>query len=228
MTLKLGDKRDPAYWRAIKPDTTLTLTDEQALRESISGQNYLVKQVIRLKEKSGICEWIMLAIEGLDGAPDSWLMIKIVDQELDLRVYFESEDFESGNREDLVENEELWMFQEPETDEDGEYELEDLQYAKHVGWDFPGDEEGDDDIHVDYNVKVGELQASVAYDPYESGERELLATVVEFDTSDETTCPEMLLLEIGHPENDEGGLIRMFFGNSIKPTEADVLAVTNA
>ena len=120
----------------------------------------------------------------------------------------------------------MFLFKKPEDPDD--FTCDDLEYAKHIGWDFPGDEEGDDDIHVDYNVKVGELQASVAYDPYESGEKELLATVVEFDTGDETTCPEMLVLEIGHPENDEGGLIRLFFGNSIKPTEADVLAVTNA
>jgi len=219
--MKLEDKRDPAYWRAIKPDTTITLTDEQALRESVSGQNYLVKQVIRLKEKSGICEWLFMDIRGQDDAPDSWLMVKIVDQELDIRVYFEDDNFESGNRDDMN----LFLFQQPEDPDD--FACEDLQYAKHIGWDFPGDEEGDDDIHVDYNVKVGELQASVAYDPYESGERELLATIVEFDTGDETTCPEMLVLEIGHPENKEGGLIRMFFGNSIKPTEADVLAVTS-
>lgn len=224
--MKLGDKRDPAYWRAIKPDTTLTLTDEQALRESVSGQNYLVKQVIKIREKSGICEWLLFEIEGLDEAPDSWLMVKIVDQELDLRVYFEDEDFESGNRNDMIDQDNMFLFQKPEDPDD--FTCEELEYAKHIGWDFPGDEEGDPSIHVDYNVKVGELQGDVSYDPCESGQSELLVTIVEFDTSDETTCPEMLVLEIGHPDNDDGGLIRMFFGNSIKPTEADVLAVTNA
>lgn len=226
--MKLGDKRDPAYWRAIKPDSTLTLTDEQALRESVSGQDYLVKQVIKIREKSGICEWLLFEIEGQDGAPDSWLMVKIVDQELDLRVYFEDEGFESGNREDMIEQGNMSLFQKPEDPDN--FTCEELVYAKHIGWDFPADEEkeGDPDIHVDYNVKVGELQGDVSYDPYQDGQDELLATVVEFDTSDETTCPEMLVLEIGHPDNDEGGLIRMFFGNSIRPTEVDVLAVTNA
>lgn len=223
--MQLEDKRDPAYWRAIKPDTTITLTDEQALRESVSGQNYLVKQVIKIREKSGICEWLLFELEGQEEAPDSWLMAKLVDKEVDIRVYFESDDFESGNRDDIIEQDDLWLFQPPE---DPEFCLEhnELAYTKHIGWDFPGDEEGDDDIHVDYNVKIGELQGDISYDPPQSGQRELLATVVEFDTSDETTCPELLVLEIGHPENEEGGLIRLFFGNSIKPTEVDVLAVT--
>lgn len=220
--MKLDDKRDPAYWRAIKPDSTLTLTDEQALRESVSGEDYLVKQVTKIREKGGICEWLLFELEGQGDTPDSWLMAKLVDQEVDIRVYFESNDFESGNRNDMIEQETLFMFQKPDDD----YSCEELRYAKHIGWDFPGDEDDDDDIHVDYNVKVGELQGDVSYDPRESGQHELLATVVEFDTSDETTCPELLVLEIGHPENDEGGLIRLFFGNGIKPTEVDVLAVT--
>jgi len=227
--MQLEDKRDPAYWRAIKPNSTLTLTDEQALRESISGEDYLVKQIIKIREKSKICEWIFFILEGQDETPDSILMAKLVDQEVDIRVFFEVDDFESGNRADMMDQENMFLFQEPE---DEEFDYMDLAYAKHIGWDFPGDEEGDDDIHVDYNVKVGEMQGDVSYDPPESGvsvmaDRTLsLATVVEFDTSDETTCPEMLLLEIGHPDLEEGGLIRMFFGNDIKPTEVDVLAVT--
>ncbi len=239
--MRLEDKRDPAYWRAIKPDSTLTLTDEQALRADVCGQSYLVKQVIKIREKSGICEWLLFEIEGQGDAFDSWLMAKLVDQEVDIRVYFEPDpgDFESGNRNDMVEQDNLFLFQPPEDPDD--FTCEELEYAKHIGWDFPGDEEGDDDIHVDYNVKVGELQGNVSYDPdnfrtatatvggtYPSGQDELLATIVEFDTSDETTCPEMFVLEIGHPDNDEGGLIRLFFGNSINPTEVDVLAVTSA
>lgn len=222
--MNLGDKRDPAYWRAIKPDSTLVITDDQALREDISGQNYLIKQVIKIREKGGICEWLLFELEGQDEAPDSWLMAKLVDKEVDIRVYFEPDDFESGNRDDMIVQSNMFLFQRPEDSED--FHCNDLEYAKHIGWDFPGDKEGDDDIHVDYNVKVGELQGDVSYDPYQSGQEVLLATVVEFDTGDETTCPEMLVLEIGHPENEKGGLIRLFFGNSIKPTEADVLAVT--
>ncbi|MHA2279569.1 MAG: hypothetical protein ACXAC5_01570 [Promethearchaeota archaeon] len=226
MSGKLYDKTDPAFWRAIKPETTLTLTDEQALRECLDGQNYLVKEVIKIREMDDACEWLFFRVEGLDGAPDSWLMVKIAGEELDVRVYFEDESFESGNRNDMIENETLWLFCPPDDPED--FTCEELQYAKHIGWDFPGDEDGDPDIHVDYNVKLGELQGRVAYDPYQSEQSEHVATVVEFDTSDETTCPEMLLLEIGHAENDEGGLIRMMFGNNIRPTEVEVLAVTKA
>ena len=222
--MKLEDKRDPVYWRAIKPDSTLTLTDAQALRECVSGQNYLVKQVIKIREKSGICEWLLFEIEGQDGAPDSWLMAKLVDNEVDIRVYFESGDFESGNRKDMVEQNNFFLFQKPEDPD--KFTCTELKYAKHIGWDFPGDEEGDDKIHVDYNVKVGEMQGDVSYNPYQSYQRELLVTIVEFDTSNKTTCPEMFILEIGRSECKDGGLIRLFFGNSIKPTEVDVLAVT--
>ena len=235
MTSALDDKRDAGYWRAVKPDTTITLTDDQALRESVSGQNYIVKEVMHIRELTGICEWIFLKLEGLEDAPSSWLMVKIVDQELDLRVYFEDPDsFETGNREDMVANETLWVFQEPD---DEEYEYGDLKYAQHVGWDFPGDEDGDPDgeivthqncdIHVDYNIKGGgEMQGKVTFDPRCSGQEDYIATIVEYDTSDETTCPEMMFIEVGDADIDEGGLIRLMFGNSIRPTEAEVLAVT--
>lgn len=220
-----SEKRDAAYWRAVKPETTITLTDEQALRESVNGELYIVKEVMTIRELSDLCEWIFLKLEGTGETPDSWLMVKIVDQELDLRVYFEdSESFEIGNREDMVERENLWLFQEPE---DEEFEYGDLQYAQHVGWDFPGDNEGDDPIHVDYNVKGGgEMQGKVSFDPRRQGQQSFIATIVEYDTSDETTCPEMLFIEVGDADLEEGGLIRMMFGNCIRPTEAEVLAVT--
>lgn len=230
MSEQLGDKRNPTYWRAIKPESTLTLTDDQALRESISGEEYFVSQVIKICEKDGICEWIFFELAGQGDTPDAWLMAKLVDQEVDIRVFFESESFNPGNREDMIQQDNMFLFQKPEDPDDFEYD--DLAYAKHIGWDFSAaeasDDEDGDDIHVDYNVKIGELQGDVSYDPHQLGETELLATVVEFDTSDETTCPELLILEIGHPENDEGGLIRLLFGNRIKPTEVEVLAVTSA
>lgn len=226
--MKLEDKRDPAYWRAIKPDSTLTLTDDQALRESVDGEDYLVKQVIKIREKDRVCEWILFELEGQGDTPDTVLMAKLVDKEVEIRVFFESESFGSGNRNDMIDQDNLFLFQLPEDPDD--FTCEELEYAKHIGWDFADGEASDaeGEIHVDYNVKIGEMQGDVSYDPYESGQGELLATVVEFDTGDETTCPELLILEIGHPDNEEGGLIRLLFGNNIKPTEVDVLAVTNA
>lgn len=226
------DKRDPAFWRSVKPDTTITLTDEQALRESVHGLSYLVREVMTIKDLDGICEWLFFMMDGDGDTPDAWLMVKIVDKEVGLRVYFEDRDsiesigFRAGNREDMVDSERLWLFQEPEGEE---FEYSELQYAQHIGWDFPGDEEGDDDIHVDYNVKGGgEMQCTVTYDPHIDDQRDLIVTIVEYDTSDETTCPEMLLIEIGRSGLDEGGLIRMMFGNAVRPEEIDALAVTTA
>lgn len=217
-------KRDAAYWKAIKPQTTLTLTDAQALRESVDGQEYLVDRITKLKELNDACEWLLFTLIGVDGAPDSTLMVKIAGKEIAIRVYFESSDFQPGNRQDMVDQSNLWLFQKPKDPE--HFLCSQLKYSKHVGWDFPGDEEGDSPIHVDYNVKVGEMQCSVAYEPHEIGQNSLLATMVEFDTSDKTTCPEMFLLEIGNVKNRHGGLIRMMFGNCIRSTEVDVLAVT--
>jgi len=223
---QLYDRTDPEWWRNIRPQTTLTLTDEQALRENINGQNYLVQDgIVNIKQLEGLCEWLLFPIEGLDGAPDCWLMAKIVGDNVTLRVYFESDDFQSGNREDMFEQQTIWMFCEPDDVDDFEYG--ELEFAKHIGWDFPGDEEGDDNIHVDYNIKgAGEMQGKVRHFPSRSGDRDLIATVAEYDTSDETTCPEMLMLEIGHHDCDEGGLIQMMFGNEIRTLEVDVLAVT--
>jgi len=218
------DKTDPKFWKSVKPDTTITLTDEQALRESVSGQSYLVKEIIKISDLEKICEWLLFQMEGDGDIPDAWLMVKIVGTAMGLRIYFEDDSFERGNRQDMIDTDRLWLFQEPE---DEDFECCDLQYAQHVGWDFPGDEEGDDDVHVDYNIKGGgELQGRITFDPPQDNQRDLIATVVEFDTSDDTTCPEMLFIEIGKADLDDGGLIRMMFGNSVRPEEVDILAIT--
>lgn len=219
--MDFDDKRDPRYWRSIKPDSTLTITDEQSLEEAgIKGAQYLVKQVFTIDEMSDICQWLFFRLASIEASEDDiWMLVKIVDQELDIRLYAELHDsFESGNREDMFDHEQQFVFQEPENPDD--FEWSDLKYAACVEWDF------DKDDHVDYNVKTGEMQGTVKVDPRESGQKNWIATIVEFDTSDETHSPELLFLEIGSPSVEEGGLIRMMFGNPIKPTEVDVLAVT--
>lgn len=202
----------------------MTLTNELALQESPQGSMYEVVEIIRIEELSDVCEWLFFRLEPMGEAADSWLMVKIVDQAVDVRVYSPNADFETGNREDLIDNDQMWAFQEPDDPDD--FELSELQYTKHVGWDFV---DGDDEIHVDYNIKgQGEMQGKVQIDPPKSGQSELVATIVEYESGDDTTSPEMLMLEIGSYEIDEGGLIRMFFGNSIRTTEVDVLAITAA
>ena len=52
----------------------------------------------------------------------------------------------------------------------------------------------------------------------------LLTTVVQYDTEAEGAhSPEALILEMGNPDNDDGGLIQLFFGTSIGSHEMMVI-----
>ena len=150
-------------------------------------------------------------------------MVKIVDQHLNLLVYFEPSEFMPGNRRDMLDRGDTWLFEEPENTD--EFEFDELQFVREIEWNVQVDEDGetvDRDIH--YRMKQqGILYGHCTHDPVQAGIRRILAAVIEYATADEYENPELILLELGGENSSEGGLITMLVGNRINMDEVDVL-----
>jgi len=119
------------FWKGINPGSTITLKDKQAIEDSMekgngmTGIDYMVKSVYSLKELKDLAEWYLFLLD--DPEDLIWIMVKIVGQEIDFRVYFEHPQFEPGNRKDMIDQEKLWLFMEP--DNPGDFQYNDLKFT---------------------------------------------------------------------------------------------------
>lgn len=238
------DKSSANFWRGLKPGDQVVLTDVQSVEEGMAkglgtgGLHHQIKKVTTIKEMNGLCEWRLLK---LDSEDDLILMVKIVDEEIDLRVYAPVGDVDIGDRQDMIDDDCLWLFEEPD-DPEG-FEVTELKYSAELGQfvDIDGEEK-----EIFYARKrQGELYGRVEVQPAESGVENQIATVVEYSTGEDVPNTEIFLLETGtvgnivieyDEEEDEettvetevlsesrGGLIELFIGASVRPSEVDVL-----
>ena len=208
------------FWKGIHPGSTITLKDKQAIEDSMEkgngmkGMDYMVKTVTRLKEVNGLAEWILFLLD--DPGEAIWVMVKIVEPEIDLRVYFEHPQFEPGNRKDMIEQENLWLFLEPENPADFLYN--DLKFTDQI------EIEQDNDEMLIYKQKgFKEMHCHGSFLPASSGMKNPMATIVEYQVQGTCDNPELLVFELGGQESSEGGLIRLMLGCHLRPTEIDVL-----
>jgi len=220
----MTDLKDPSFWQDIKPASVVVLNDAQAMVEALKqgldadgGLNYNVKRILRLSELNRLAEWVLLKLEGAD---EVWLMVKIVGQELDLRIYFEVPEFVTGNRADMIANQTYWLFEDPGPNWQSTYH--DLRYINIINIDqaAPG---GGPATKTSYQQKAfGELYARCSEQPKPPESDEYLATVVEYSTTDKTDNPEMLILELGGEDGQQGGYIMMMLGCSVNAADVRV------
>jgi hypothetical protein len=220
----MADLRDPSFWQDIKPASVVVLNDAQAMVEALKqgldadgGLNYNVKRILRLGELNRLAEWLMLKLEGAD---EVWLMVKIVGQEVDLRIYFEVPEFVTGNRADMIANQMYWLFEDPGPNWQSTYH--DLRYINIINIDqaAPG---GGPATKTSYQQKpFGELYARCSEQPKPPESDEYLATVVEYSATDKTDNPEMLILELGGEDGQQGGYIMMMLGCSVNAADVRV------
>ncbi len=217
------DKDNPEFWRNLNPKTIITLNDTQAIEESmeegegVKGIDYILKYILKIKQSDNLAEWLLLNLEGDE--QDMWLVVKIVDQEMSLRVYYEAPEFEPGNRQDMIDREEYWLFQEPEDIDN--FEVDELQFAKQIEHNV---QEEDQEEEVLFHQKSqGEMYGTCTSHPPQSSLENTLATVVEYSIEQDYKNPELLVLEIGGRNGSMGGFIRLMLGAEINFSEVDVL-----
>ena len=207
-----------AAWSSFPPGSFIVLSDNQAMEDSqkrgegFQGIRYAVESTIVAKDTEGFGTWILINLN--DNHQRLMLMVKGVDNEIDYRVYYASEDFRPARREEVLKRGDLWLFQPPENEND--YAPVDLQYAAEISL-----KTGESDIT--YVIKdQGERHADYTETPARGGLSDLLATIVEYSTSDSAENPELLVLEIGAASRRTGE-VTLYLGSAIRESEIDVL-----
>jgi hypothetical protein len=210
----MTDLKDPNFWEDIKPGSVVVVNDAQAMLEALKrgldaegGVNYEIKRVLRLKELNSLATWILLKLEGID---EIWFMVKIVGREVDHRIYFEVPEFTPGNRADMIAREMYWLFEDPGPDWQEAYN--DLKYSGIINIDTDPGGQGQATKTTYQQKPFGEMHSRCSELPKQPASDEYLATLVEYSSADGTDNPELLILELGGEEAQEGGYIMMMLG----------------
>lgn len=213
--------KNPSDWLNLKAGSTLALSDEQSLMDSkkrgfgLNPISFTVTRVTKVQEAKGLVTYIFVDIE--DGVQPLRLMVKIVDENVDFRLYYKSEDFVSASRQTATSRGDYWLFQQPP--DENNFTLLDLKYTIDI-------KQTIDNKEIVYSQKPsGELSGIALENPARTGLKNLLATITEYKTKQETENPELMLFEIGDKLNKDGGEITLYFGSPIHENEIQVLAL---
>ncbi len=224
------DLRSARFWRTLRPGSTVILKDEQTLADMIAGgeaiatgRDYNLEEIWRIRESRDIAEWQFFRIRSPHDEDATWLMIKSAGEEISAGVYFEADGFQSGNRENLLQQELYWVFAEPRDAEN--YKVLDLQFAPHLYFNVDVDGEAKE---VEF-AKMGNLEfhGNATADPpianasFAESNR-MVGTVAEYQTMLPVPNPKVVFFEAGVP-NEQGGLIRMVQGSDISIGDIEVL-----
>ncbi len=225
----------PEFWKKLKPDSIVTLTDKETLRRGMEsgagmdGTDYTISRIIDVPQQEKICRWMFFELEC--GEDTRWLWVKIVDNEIDLHVMEMPEAFNRGDRYDFAvervdsEDDYRWVFQNPEEcdddpecpvfDEDGALILDNLRYTTEIDW------EGQAYV----KKKQGDLCGIARERPEPTGELgPQLATIAEYHAINDNDKPDnAVFLEIGPEEDERGGMISLMIGWRVATTEVNVL-----
>ena len=221
------DKNDPADWLAIKPKSIITVSDTQAIQDSmrrgigVRGIDYTVRSIARMNQLDNLSTHLFFTLDDPEQAV--YLMAKIVDEMVDLYLYFDVPGLEGGTRQQLLDRGMLWLFQEPR--DSNNYQPEDLRYSTSIRQTVQQDAGKESDVIYGQKAQ-GELQCDYLETPSPSGlsNKEMLATVVEYRTDQAVKNPEFLILETGEKRGVRS-YVQFYLGCGIKPSEVDVLSV---
>jgi hypothetical protein len=203
---------DLMSWLKIAIGTVLTFTDVQSLQDSqkqgrgMTGMDYKVEKVSCLLNAEGTNHWLFL---WLTGDQDLVMLIKQAGNRTDKRVYMAVEDFKPGNRQDMIDNDQRWLFQAPEKES---FDPMDLKYTNEIWRDAL-------DSQLRYVIKSQREQHGV-YSERPEGVGQLVATIVEYSTSDNTDNPEAFVLELGQRNSMTN--IQFFIGAAIRNSEVKI------
>ncbi len=220
------DKSKPADWLAVKPNSVITVSDTQGIQDSmkrglgVKGIDYTVRTIARMKQLDGLSTHLLFTLN--DDQQVTYLLVKMVDDLIDLGLYFEVPGLEPGSRQDLINRGALWLFQEPANPQN--YQPSDLRYTTSIKQTVPKTGGGEEEVF--YALKAqGELQCEYHETPTRSGMTDdSLATLVEYKTDQPVENPEFLILEVG-AQRGSTSYVQFYLGCPIKFSEVDVLPV---
>ncbi len=221
------DEHATGYWHALTVDSIITLSDKQAISDSIEEgrgavpRDYTVQEVWTLQEQHDQATWKLCHIA--DEKQALWFLAKLVGNDLDLRIYFDlpTAQYQPGNRRDLVTRGDLWLFQQPANPDHFTYD------ELHFTTEITGPAADGQQPPVFRMKGQGELSGLLTIDGGTA--RQEFATIVEYAADDGADNPELLLLEVGgldlHSGEPcpDGGLITLLQGTPLGENEVEVL-----
>ena len=217
------EKTTPEFWRSITLGSTITLSDTQAILDAmevgagVEPTDYEVVDVEYMKDSNNIAEWVMFTIErGDDDDEVLFLLVKIVGEEVALRVYFLPPDFDAGTRKDLIDSDMYWMFEEPE--DPNTFKYTSLEFAKVLCFEDEGGEG-----ETQYERKLPTLYGTIESRDEFGDEEEMFMAITEYETDSPIENKEALVLERGGENSEDGGYVNLYIGTNISPAEVDVL-----
>jgi len=216
------NKMTPAFWDDVKVGDVVQMMDEQALEDSRKRGNglnpidYTVGEVRTIGEVTGLGTWMMYRLDD-PGQQTLWLVLKIVDELMDVRVYYTpDEDFTPNNRDTLVNEGKIWML-----DTTQGLPIMDALFAPSIAYVEKHDDGSE--ISLNYIRKTSTLTAEMAIDPPPAGlPLRMMTLVTEYNTSQSCLNPELLVLEVGDDEQ-QGGLMQLFLGANLGEADFAVL-----
>ena len=221
------DKTKATDWLAIKPKSIITISAAPGMQDSmrrglgVRGLDYSVRTVARCEHISGISSHVVITLEDAEQA--AFLVVKSVDDLVDIFIYFDPPGLSGGERPDLLERGMHWLFQEPGNPDS--FDPAELRYTTSLVQHLPG-KEGEASLELRYALKPqGELQCHYSEVPARAGLPEkMLATLVEYRCEHPAENPEFLILEVGE-ERSNRSYVRFFLGCQIRLSEVDVLSI---
>lgn len=221
------DKTNPADWQAVKPKSIISISDAQGIQDSmrrglgVRGLDYTVRSVARCEQLEGLSTHVVLTLDDTEQA--AFLVAKIVDDLVDLTLYFEPPGLSGGERTDLLDRGMQWLFQAPVNPDS--FEPAELRYTTSLMQSVPG-ASGAPALELLYALKPqGELQCRYSESPTRAGlAQQMLATLVEYRCEQPAENPEFLIMEVGE-ERSRRSFLRFFLGCPIGLSEVDVLGI---
>lgn len=225
-----------AELKRIKPGDFVVLTDDQTIEDMMEssmpgatdGLSLEVSKVLHIQEQNSLCDLYLCELTGSlpPNYPALWLLIKVVDREYDLRIYWQPDEFQtSRTKGDLIDDQIFWLFKNPsETGLDPDnFRPCDLEYTDWIDQDTNGGT-------VSFDVKGGALHGECRENPTPSGIKQPQpATVVEYITEQKgAEDTEILLLEIGGlneygEQLEEGGVLHFYLGSPVQTKDLDLI-----
>ena len=210
-------------WKQVKPGSIVTLADAQTIIAKIKAgkgsdpESFIVGSILVIKQKDGLAEWRFIQLT----PTSAWLMVKIVDANVDLVVLRDAPDWIPSTRKELVDKELLFMFNAPANPDNFEYD--ELTYVDSIpvtNAEINGNQE------TTFCLKPQREQHGTAeWQPPQSGIGSMMGTVVEFSTelSKGFIDTQLVIVELGLTSMPGDGLIRFLVGRSVSAGDASVI-----
>ena len=189
----------------------IILSDEDSLMESMKQglgpvpHQFIVKDYTVIKQFDNMVEWAIINI-----TEEKVLLVRSVGDIQDVYV-LKTAELPVGNRKTFIENDMLWLFQEPK--DVNNFSYSELKYSMDIK------ETKDNGEEVLYIMKSqGELSGKAYIGS--SIHKNMLGTVVEYSTTD---GKQAVIVEVGDINNEDGGLITLYTGKIIPTKDVDLL-----